>query len=488
LTHQGTAQGGKEAMGGLTPEENRNEARGNGNEETNSTTNTHKRKGGGEIRQTTGEGGVTERTGIGPAPLVVLCSPDGGAEKPNNECVMVVTETTKVGANRATEGGIATRPQVGSGLTRISTEVKAGGLTGGNITGLPATGGSSAARVMTGGYTSDAARVRAGGRTGDAVRVIADGHTGDAAGLSTEADGSYAARVMTGGHTRSDATGLSESDSSLAADIGEVTERTAQDSPSEENANVRTLDVDTQVETEWEKAAEKRKKRQRDDREYTLATDGVQLRDEDESGCDYKHVQDVEVQEWEAMFLEEPLKSVDLQLLRKQRSKKEVAKIARFLIKHKNVLSNGTLDYLNNPDVTHNMTCDIKTTTDNPRIVSCNRAVSPEDRMEFVKQVEGLLKQGVVEQSKAPWSSNAVLVRKDGKIRMAIDYRQLNKVTVKDSYPMPRVQDLTDNLKGTKWFTGIDCVQAFHQIPMASERAKDLTTFRGPSGGLFRYR
>ena len=45
--------------------------------------------------------------------------------------------------------------------------------------------------------------------------------------------------------------------------------------------------------------------------------------------------------------------------------------------------------------------------------------------------------------SKAPWCSNTVFVRKDGKTRMAIDYRQLNKVTVKDCYPMPRIQDLT---------------------------------------------
>ena len=81
-----------------------------------------------------------------------------------------------------------------------------------------------------------------------------------------------------------------------------------------------------------------------------------------------------------------------------------------------------------------------------------------------------------------------MLVKKDGKTRMVIDYRSLNKVTVKDAYPMPKVQDLMDQLKGTKWFTGIDCVQAFHQIPMANERAKDLTTFRGPGGGLFRYR
>ena len=71
---------------------------------------------------------------------------------------------------------------------------------------------------------------------------------------------------------------------------------------------------------------------------------------------------------------------------------------------------------------------------------------------------------------------------------MAVDYRQLNQQTVKDSYPMPRIQDLTDNLRGTKWFTGIDCVQAFHQIPMADERSKDLTTFRAPSGGLYRFR
>ena len=94
----------------------------------------------------------------------------------------------------------------------------------------------------------------------------------------------------------------------------------------------------------------------------------------------------------------------------------------------------------------------------------------------------------MIEPSRAPWCSNALLVRKDGKIRMVIDYRALNKVTVKDSYPMPRIQDVTDVLQGTNWLTGMDCVQAFHQIPMADERSRDLTTFRGPTGGLYRYR
>jgi len=71
---------------------------------------------------------------------------------------------------------------------------------------------------------------------------------------------------------------------------------------------------------------------------------------------------------------------------------------------------------------------------------------------------------------------------------MVIDYRELNKVTVRDTYPMPRIQDITDVLGGTNWFTGMDCVQAFHQIPMSDERSKDLTTFKGPIGGLYRYR
>ena len=53
---------------------------------------------------------------------------------------------------------------------------------------------------------------------------------------------------------------------------------------------------------------------------------------------------------------------------------------------------------------------------------------------------------------------------------------------------MPRIQDVTDALQGTHWFTGIDCVQAFHQIPMADERSRDLTTFKGPTGGLYRYK
>ena len=191
---------------------------------------------------------------------------------------------------------------------------------------------------------------------------------------------------------------------------------------------------------------------------------------------------------WEADFHIDPLKSVDLSHLDKECTVEEQRKLRKLLWDIRGSLSEGTLDFTGDATVPHNTTCRIETTTENPNVTSVNRSSDPAGRQLFAEMTSKALKQGIIEPSKAPWSSNAVLVKKDGKTRMVIDYRSLNKLTVKDAYPMPKVQDLMDLLKGTKWFTGIDCVQAFHQIPMADERSKDLTTFRGPGGGLFRYR
>lgn len=187
-------------------------------------------------------------------------------------------------------------------------------------------------------------------------------------------------------------------------------------------------------------------------------------------------------------FEKEPLESVDLTELKKQRSEKEVEALARVLVEFKDLLSDGSLDFKTNPDVKHDTTATIETTEENPKIKLRAYGCSPEEAQEFRKVIEQKVAEGVIEPSHAQWCSNALLIRKDGKIRMVIDYRALNKVTVKDSYPMPRIQDVTDALGGSNWFTGVDCVQAFHQIPMGDERSRDLTTFKGPVGGLYRYR
>ena len=102
--------------------------------------------------------------------------------------------------------------------------------------------------------------------------------------------------------------------------------------------------------------------------------------------------------------------------------------------------------------------------------------------------IEEKLQQGIIEQSSAPWSSNCVCIRKDGKTRIAVDYRKLNQITVRDNYLLPKISEVLDTLGGCQWFTSADAAQAYHQIPMGSDRDKDLTTFVSPSGGLYRYR
>ncbi|CAK1602413.1 unnamed protein product [Parnassius mnemosyne] len=68
--------------------------------------------------------------------------------------------------------------------------------------------------------------------------------------------------------------------------------------------------------------------------------------------------------------------------------------------------------------------------------------------------IEGMVKDGVIEPSSSPWCSPVVLAKKnDGSMRFCVDYRRLNDVTKKDSYPLPRIDDSLDMLTGIKWFT-----------------------------------
>jgi len=71
--------------------------------------------------------------------------------------------------------------------------------------------------------------------------------------------------------------------------------------------------------------------------------------------------------------------------------------------------------------------------------------------------VDSMLKQNVIEPATSPWASNVVLVRKkDGSFRCCIDYRQLNSVTTKDAYPLPRIDSCLDAMSEAKWFSTID--------------------------------
>ena len=138
--------------------------------------------------------------------------------------------------------------------------------------------------------------------------------------------------------------------------------------------------------------------------------------------------------------------------------------------------------------VVHNTKMSIDMTDTNPVFKAYAGRVTPDKVREIHKQTEEKLAQGIIEKSSAPWSSNCVCINKNGKIRIAVDYRKLNELTVKDNYLLPTIQECLDQLHGTRFFTSIDCAQAYHQIPLATERDKDLTTFVVPGGGLYRYK
>ncbi|WVZ53555.1 hypothetical protein U9M48_004478 [Paspalum notatum var. saurae] len=76
---------------------------------------------------------------------------------------------------------------------------------------------------------------------------------------------------------------------------------------------------------------------------------------------------------------------------------------------------------------------------------------------ELKKQLDELLEKGFIRDSVSPWGALVLFVKKkDGTMRMCIDYRDLNAVTIKNKYPLPRIDDLLDCLKGAKHFSKID--------------------------------
>ena len=104
------------------------------------------------------------------------------------------------------------------------------------------------------------------------------------------------------------------------------------------------------------------------------------------------------------------------------------------------------------------------------------------EEMEEVRQwVNENLSKGFIEASQAPWASPIIFVRKPGGgIRLCVDYRKLNEISVKDRYPLPLIDDILGLLSGCQYITRLDIRHAFNRIRMATSQDEDLMTFATP--------
>ncbi|KAJ9510254.1 hypothetical protein QJQ45_015566, partial [Haematococcus lacustris] len=108
--------------------------------------------------------------------------------------------------------------------------------------------------------------------------------------------------------------------------------------------------------------------------------------------------------------------------------------------------------------------------------------MSKPEQDELREQITDLLAKGLIEPSSSPYAAPVLFVqKKSGELRMCIDYRQLNKITIRDQYPLPRIDDLFDQLAGKTVFSSLDLQAGYHQIRIPAEDVPK-TAFRTPMG------
>ncbi|KAL0283069.1 UNVERIFIED_CONTAM: Retrovirus-related Pol polyprotein from transposon [Sesamum radiatum] len=103
--------------------------------------------------------------------------------------------------------------------------------------------------------------------------------------------------------------------------------------------------------------------------------------------------------------------------------------------------------------------------------------MAPSELKELKKQLEELLDKGFIRPSISPWGAPVLFVKKNGSMRLCVDYKQLNRITIKNKYPLPRIDDLLDQLKGATVFSKIDLRSGYWQLRI-EEGSIPKTAFR----------
>lgn len=158
-------------------------------------------------------------------------------------------------------------------------------------------------------------------------------------------------------------------------------------------------------------------------------------------------------------------------------TEEELLKARNLLKRYRSVFAAHDSDIGRTGVVQHEIdTGDIMPIRQRPRRVPVAR------EKEVENMIEEMRRDKVIEPSTSPWCSPVVLVKKkDGTMRFCIDYRRLNDVTKKDSYPLPRIDDTLDTLHGMKWFSTLDLKSGYWQVEI-KDKDKEKTAFSTGKG------
>lgn len=172
----------------------------------------------------------------------------------------------------------------------------------------------------------------------------------------------------------------------------------------------------------------------------------------------------------------------EIDLPKDELDEEQQQKVHRLLTEFESLFSKGDDDIGYCPFVEHRIEL-----SDETPFKQRFRRIPPSMMDEVKMHIEQQLAAGIIRRSHSPFTSNVVLVRKkNGQLRICIDYRHLNSKTKKDNYALPRIDEILDSLAGNAWFSVLDMKSGYYQIPIAEEH-KERTAFTVGSLGFFEH-
>ena len=180
----------------------------------------------------------------------------------------------------------------------------------------------------------------------------------------------------------------------------------------------------------------------------------------------------------DALSSQETIEELTFNLSQSDLSPEQENQAQNLLKKWKHVFSSHPTDLGHTGILKHK----IKLTDETP-FKERHRRIPPGMYEELRKHLQEMLECGAIRQSHSPWSSNIVLVRKsDGSLRVCQDFRKLNARTVKDSYALPRFEEVMDTLSGSSWFSSMDLQHGYLQMEVEEDDIPKTAFSASPIG------